>query len=282
MMDELKPEVKGGLVNLIFGIYENDTKEVCDALESIEVLRRGVDRQSVEKIVRFFLQEFQGGVKSGGKWVSQLSKDEQREIRRQRRQQLGADLFSVGSDVPFKFPPTFTFVFRAFTSLDGIGKGLDAKYDITRLAQPFLKELVDLRDGSAFITFLKTYGKKLGWRPEDISQAIQLPRNVFKVDNVVTRLEQGDLKLRVRVLESERSFARLELVQNNMALAIAASGFLNLGIVLSSLAATSPTRSITIAAKLALLASGLFGLQVPAGLIKLNALDKKFASFENK
>ena len=28
MMDELKPSVKEGLVNLIFGVYESDTKEV--------------------------------------------------------------------------------------------------------------------------------------------------------------------------------------------------------------------------------------------------------------
>ena len=100
-----------------------------------------------------------------GKWVNELSKEEQREIRRQRRAQLGSDLFSVGSDVPFKFPPTFTFVFRAFTSLDGIGKGLDQKYDLTRLAQPFLRELVDLRDGDAALTFAKTWGKDVYWPP---------------------------------------------------------------------------------------------------------------------
>ena len=37
MMDELRADTKAGLVNLIFGIYENDVKEVLRALEQIEV-----------------------------------------------------------------------------------------------------------------------------------------------------------------------------------------------------------------------------------------------------
>lgn len=276
MMDELKPNVKAGLVNLIFGIYGNDPIEVCDSLEQIEVLRKSVDRVSVEKIVRFFLQEFISGVNKNGKWSSQMSVEEQREIKRQRRQQLGADLFSVGSDVPFKFPPTFTFVFRAFTSLDGIGKGLDPKYDLTKLAQPFLKELIDLRDGSAFVSLVKGWGKKLGWRPEDIKNAVQSPRKIANLDNTITKMERGDLKLRVRVLESERAFKRMELVQNNMGIAIAASGFLNMGILLATVGATGG--SLSLAARGALILSGIFGVQVPVGILKLKALDKKFAS----
>lgn len=275
MMDELTTEVRTGFVNLLFGIYENDVKEVCGGLEEMGILRKGVDRVSIEKIVRFFLGEFNRGV-SDGQWSNQLSKEERQKIQRKRRQQLGADLFSVGSDVPFKFPPTFTFVFRAFTSLDGIGKGLSPQYDLTRLAQPFLKELVDLRDGSAALSVLKSWGKTLGWRPVDIANAVQSPRNMAKVSETVARMEQGDLKLRVRVLESERAFQRMELVQSNMALAIAASAFLNVGMVLAT--AGSPGGQMSLAARGTLALSGVFGLQIPIGLLKLKSLDKKFAS----
>lgn len=275
MMDELTTEVRAGFVNLLFGIYENDVKEVCGGLEEMGILRKGVDRVSIEKIVRFFLGEFNRGV-SDGQWSNQLSKEERQKIQRKRRQQLGADLFSVGSDVPFKFPPTFTFVFRAFTSLDGIGKGLSAQYDLTRLAQPFLKELVDLRDGSAALSVLKSWGKTLGWRPIDIANAVQSPRKMAMVSETVARMEQGDLKLRVRVLESERAFQRMELVQNNMALAIAASAFLNVGMVLAT--AGSPNGQLSLAARGTLALAGVFGLQIPVGLFKLKSLDKKFAS----
>jgi predicted unusual protein kinase regulating ubiquinone biosynthesis (AarF/ABC1/UbiB family) len=277
MMDELKPAVKSGLVNLIFGIYETDVKGSCDALEEIGVLRPGVDRISIEKIARVFLNEFSSGIKSG-KWTSQLSKEEQRDIRRQRRLQLASDLFTVGNDVPFKFPPTFTFVFRAFTTLDGIGKGLDASYDLTRLAQPYLKELIDLRDGSATVTLVKSLGKKLGLRPVDIADAVQSPRKVANIEALLTKMEQGDLKLRVRVLESERSFRRMELMQNNMALAIAASGFMNMGLILATVG--SPQGQVSLAAKMMLGFAAIFGVQIPIGLTKLKSLDKKFASFQ--
>lgn len=272
MMDELKPTVKQGLVNLIFGIYENDAKEACNALEEIEVLRSGVDRVSIEKIARVFLSDFQKGI-SSGQWSNQLTKEEQASIQRKRRIQLANDLFTLGSDVPFKFPPTFTFVFRAFTSLDGIGKGLDPQYDLVRLAQPFLKELVDLRDGSAALSVLKSTGKKLGWRAVDIANTVQSPRKVAKMEDILTRMEEGDLKLRVRVLESEQSFQKMELMQNNMALAVAASGLLNVGMLL----ATQGQGKLSLASKVALALAGLFGIQIPVGIAKMKKLEKRFA-----
>lgn len=232
MMDELTPAVKKGLVDLMFGVYEGDVKEVCDALEGIGVLRSGIDRVSIEKIARVFLQEFAKGIESDT-WVSQLSPEEQTRLRRKRRLQLGADLFTLGSDAPFQLPPTFTFVFRAFTSLDGIGKGLDSKYDLVRLARPYLQELMDLRDGSAAVSLLKSWTKRMGLCPVDLQNVVSQPQKVADISTLLQKIEQGDLKIRVRVLESERAFKRMELQSQVMAAALASTLSINAAILLS-------------------------------------------------
>ncbi|CAN0528312.1 unnamed protein product, partial [Ectocarpus sp. 8 AP-2014] len=76
MMDEFKPNVRSGLVNLIFSTYENDPRAVCDALVEMGILKAGSDRISVEKIARSFLGEFTNTLNRGqdGKWTSELTK----------------------------------------------------------------------------------------------------------------------------------------------------------------------------------------------------------------
>jgi predicted unusual protein kinase regulating ubiquinone biosynthesis (AarF/ABC1/UbiB family) len=166
-------------------------------------------------------------------------------------------------------------VFRAFTSLDGIGKGLDTNYDLTKLAKPFLKELIDLRDGSATMSFLKSVGKKLGWRPVDISDAISFPRKIAYLKDTISKMEDGDLKMRVRVLDSEKEFQRLKLVQDNLASAIVASAFLNVGVVLAN--GASSWGKLNMVEKLSLLIAGVFGIKLPIGLLKVKQLDKKYS-----
>ena len=90
-----------------------------------------------------------------------MTPEEKKASRRARRAKIGQDLFATQAERPFLFPPKFTFVFRAFTTIDGIGKALDARYDLARISQPYLKELADLKDGSAFKTAAKELAEQL-------------------------------------------------------------------------------------------------------------------------
>ncbi len=46
---------------------------------------------------------------------------------------LGADLQALTDQQVFRFPSTFTFIFRAFASIDGIGKGLYTDFDLAKV-----------------------------------------------------------------------------------------------------------------------------------------------------
>ena len=48
-------------------------------------------------------------------------------------------------DQPFRFPAAFTFVLRAFSTLEGLGKALDPDYSFAVVAQPFGEELLNLQ-----------------------------------------------------------------------------------------------------------------------------------------
>ena len=131
MMDELKPNVREGFRTFCTALFAGgpmvdditlakNAKQLVDGVEQAGVLARGSDRLAVEKLARYFMRSFKNN--QIGKSSGNI------------KETLGTDLQTLTENDSFRFPSTFTFIFRAFASVEGIGKGLDESFDIGKLA----------------------------------------------------------------------------------------------------------------------------------------------------
>jgi len=231
MMDELKPNVRSGFRKFCTALFvggptindvelAKNAKELVDGVEEAGVLARGADRLAVEKLARYFMRTFKD--KQLGKEGSNV------------KQTVGTDLQTLTENNVFRFPSTFTFIFRSFASVDGIGKGLDPEYDIGKLAQPFIEKFTDSQKYSSkgqkrFNIFQKATGLNLG----DINTAVTSPKKIAYIEETLRAMEDGSLKIRVRSLENEKALERMALTQQRSEKILLTSLLLNVAGVAS-------------------------------------------------
>eukprot|EP00258_Populus_trichocarpa_P018861 XP_006382925.2 protein ACTIVITY OF BC1 COMPLEX KINASE 8, chloroplastic isoform X3 [Populus trichocarpa] len=156
MMGSISPNIREGLLETFYGVYEKDPDKVLEAMVQMGVLVPTGDMTAVRRTAQFFLNSFEERLAAQRReremattelgFKKQLTKEEKMEKKKQRLAAIGEDLLSIAADQPFRFPATFTFVVRAFSVLDGIGKGLDPRFDITEIAKPYALELLRFRE----------------------------------------------------------------------------------------------------------------------------------------
>jgi predicted unusual protein kinase regulating ubiquinone biosynthesis (AarF/ABC1/UbiB family) len=187
MMGQLKSNVKEKLIEMLFGITEKNADRVVSALIDLEALAVMDDPGPVRRSVQFMLDNFMD-----------------KPFEEQSISKISEDLYEIAYDQPFRFPATFTFVMRAFSTLEGVGKGLDPNFNFMEVAQPFaLQVMSDFNSNGVG----KSIFEEISRQAMQVSNsALSLPR---RLEDTIEKLERGDLRLRVRSLESERLLRRV-------------------------------------------------------------------------
>ncbi|XWS75902.1 hypothetical protein CRYUN_Cryun01aG0131600 [Craigia yunnanensis] len=145
---------------------------------------------------------------------------------------IGEDLFAIAQDQPLQLPSTLTFVLKAFSTLDGIGHMLDPDFSVARIAAPYAQKLLDIRQGQQTGTdFVEQI-----WKQADDARSytMSMPYRIQRKEEFVEQLESGDLKLHVRVLQSERAARKARILQMATMYTVVGGALLNLGASLSS------------------------------------------------
>lgn len=267
MMDELKPNVRSGFRKFCTALFAGgpvigdlelalNAKSLVDGVEEAGVLARGADRLAVEKLARYFMRTFKD---------NQLGKK-----GTNVKQTVGTDLQTLTENDVFRFPSTFTFIFRSFASIDGIGKGLSESFDIGKLAQPFIEKFTDVQKNETPVEKnLNLFGKATGLNQDDILKAISSPKKITYIEDTLRSIERGELKIRVRSLENEKALERMALTQSKMDKLLVASLLLNVAGIASS-------RVLSSAGVIGAIA---FGFQAFTANAKIKKFDKTQAKF---
>jgi len=272
MMDELNPFVRSGFRKFCSALFAGgptisdadlakNAKMLVDGVEEAGVLSKGADRLAVEKLARYFMRAFKD---------KQLGIDQKKNIK----QTIGTDLQTLTDNNVFRFPPTFTFIFRAFASIDGIGKGLDNKFDVGKLAQPFVEKFIEDQKGykSAVDKSFNIFQKATGLNKDDINSAVSSPRKIAYIEETMRSIEEGNLKIRVRSLENEKALEKMELTQQRMENIVLASLMVNVAGIALATAGSIVLSSLSVAG------AAFFSLQALAS----NAKVKKFIKTQKK
>ncbi len=207
MMGRIRKDIKEKLMITLAGVVSKDADLVVQSLVDLGALVPTADMTPVRRSVQYMLDHFMDKpFDSDDVSVAAISED----------------LYELAYDQPFRFPATFTFVMRAMTTLEGLGKGLDPEFDFMQVAQPFADELISI-NGSAGETLLAQVGRQAA---EFTNTSLGLPR---QIETTLTRLEQGELRVRVRATETDRLLRKLSTIGVGTIYAVMFGAFLLAG-----------------------------------------------------
>ncbi|WP_346292550.1 AarF/ABC1/UbiB kinase family protein [Sphaerothrix gracilis] len=193
MMGQVQPLTRERLMRTFFGIAQRDADRVMASLVELGALAEIDDMGPVRRSIQYILDNFMD-----------------QPFEEQSINAISDDLYAVAYDQPFRFPATFTFVMRAFSTLEGVGKGLDPDFNFMEAAKPFATQL--MTNGNSTDPNNSLLGE-LGRQAAQVSStALGLPR---RIEDTLEKLERGDIRVRVRSIETDRILRRVSGV--NMA-----------------------------------------------------------------
>ena len=202
MMGKIRRDVREGLMELFFGIAQKNADKVVVSLIELGALAPMEDPGPVRRSIQYILNNLMDQT-----------------FEEQSVAEISDDLYEIAYDQPFRFPATFTFVMRAFSTLEGVGKGLDPEFNFMEVAKPFALQIMSNGDGLDQNSFLDQLGRQAA---EVGTTAFGLPG---RIEDTIEKLDRGDIRLRVRSTETDRAIRRLGMVQLGTNLALLVSAF---------------------------------------------------------
>ena len=189
MMAEVKSLAKDEMVKTFFAVLRKDTDQVLDTLIAIGLVEPMPDMMPVRRLITFLLDKF-------------IDKP----IDFQAFNEIKNELYIMFEQQPFRLPAQMMFIVKSLTTLDGIARTLDPHYNFLSCAQPFVKSIAVSKGRKNAIGELALQARNF------ITYKLQQPsKSQVFLRRLEQRIEDGELQIRVRNIESDRALKRINL-----------------------------------------------------------------------
>jgi predicted unusual protein kinase regulating ubiquinone biosynthesis (AarF/ABC1/UbiB family) len=188
-MAEVKSMAKDRMIRTFFAMLKRDTETVVECLVYMGLVHPMPDMTPVKRLVSFTLENFLD-----------------RPIDVRAFEQIGSEIYIMFEQQPFRLPAQMTFIIKSVTTLDGIARALDPEYSLLAAAKPFVKDLALGKERGALITSLAKSAKDF------IRYKLQQPNPTeLAIKRLESKLELGELQIRVKSIDNERTLKRIQL-----------------------------------------------------------------------
>ena len=209
MMGEVPDRLRHDLQQVVIAVASRNGPRLVDSIRDVGVLLPSADTAELERAMTALFARF------GGMGFAQLKEVDPREF-----QAFAVEFGDVMRALPFQLPENFLLIVRAVSLTSGMCSGLDPDFNIWDAVEPYSARLLREERGNLLETIAK----------EALSTAAILARLPRRLDDVVTRMENG--RLDVDVPRLERRMRRLERIGRRVVSAALFAGLLIGGILL--------------------------------------------------
>ncbi|MDJ0728011.1 MAG: AarF/ABC1/UbiB kinase family protein [Prochloraceae cyanobacterium] len=193
-MVEVKSMAKDQMVETFFAVIKKDIDEIVENLTYMGLIEPMPDMTPVKRLVSFIFENFTD-----------------KPIDVKAFEQIGDELYIMFKQQPFRLPAQMTFILKSITTLDGIARALNPRYNIISAIQPFVKNLVVANSDGKIISALIKQASKF------VKQKWQQPsRSELLIKRLENRIELGELQVRVRSRESDRALQKIHLALKSL------------------------------------------------------------------
>ena len=180
MMGEVPDALRKGLRKLLIAAASRDGKGMVDGIREVGVLLPSADTAELERAMTKLFARF------GGMGFAELQDVDPREFRA-----FANEFGDVVRSLPFQLPENFLLIIRAMSLTSGMCSSLDPAFNIWNAVEPYSAQLIRAEGGNLVQDVAK----------RTVSAAGTIARLPQRVDNLLTRIEEGTVSVQTPRLE---------------------------------------------------------------------------------